>query len=84
MPHDQARRSPVKATEKQELRALSVDELREQAAAKREQLFRGRLSQAVEGQGLGMKGRVLRRDIARLETIIKEKSRSSESEKGHA
>lgn len=63
----------MKTTEKQELRALSVEELREQMQAKREQLFRGRLSQATEGQGLGVKARVIRRDIARLETLITEK-----------
>ena len=63
----------MKATDKQELRALSVEELREQALAKREELFRGRLSQATEGEGLGMKARNLRRVIARLETLIQEK-----------
>lgn len=63
----------MKLTEKQELRALPIADLRQQANEKREQLFRGRLSQAVEGQGLGMKARTIRRDIARIETVITEK-----------
>lgn len=66
----------MKRTDMQELRALSVEDLREQANAKREQLFRGRLSQATEGAGLGMKARGLRRDIARIETLITEKNGS--------
>ena len=66
----------MKTTEKQELRALSVEELRAQAAAKREELFKGRLSQATEGEGLGIKARNIRRDIARLETIITEKTKA--------
>lgn len=67
----------MKATEKQELRDLTVEELRELANSKREQLFRGRLSQATEGKGLGVKARVIRRDIARLETLITEKTKKA-------
>ena len=67
----------MKRSEKQELRETSIEELRQQADAKREQLFRGRLSQSVEGEGLGMKSRVISRDIARIETIISEKQRAA-------
>lgn len=67
----------MKSTEKQELRQLSVEELRELATSKREQLLRGRVSQATEGKGLGVKARIIRRDIARLETLITEKTKKA-------
>lgn len=63
----------MKASDKQALRALSIEDLQAQSQSKREELFRGRVSQSVEGQGLGGKARVLRRDIARIETLITQK-----------
>ena len=62
--------------EKQEVEALrdmSVEELQGAVAEARKQLFQLKVGQAVEGNQLGMSARVLRRQIARLLTLIAEK-----------
>ena len=45
----------------------------QQADELRAALFKGRIAGAVEGKTLGGKARVIRRQIARLQTIISEK-----------
>jgi ribosomal protein L29 len=67
----------VKRTAKNELRAKSAQDLAKQAAELREQLFKGRLTQSVEGKGLGGKARQLRRQIARIETFINQQKQSA-------
>jgi ribosomal protein L29 len=63
----------MKRTAKAELRAKSVADLAKQTEELREQLFRGRIAVAVEGKTLGGKARDIRRQIARLQTLISEK-----------
>lgn len=63
----------MKRTAKAELRAKPVAELAKQADELRAALFKGRIAGAVEGKTLGGKARVIRRQIARLQTIISEK-----------
>lgn len=65
----------MKATEKAELRGQSVEDLTALAAEKREALLKGRIGQALEGEGLGVQARKLRRDIAVIETILTEKKK---------
>ncbi|MBA3846027.1 MAG: 50S ribosomal protein L29 [Planctomycetes bacterium] len=60
----------MKRSAKTELRAKSVDDLQKQSLELREQLFKGRMTSAIEGKGLGGKARTLRRQIARIETFI--------------
>ena len=60
----------MKRTAKAELRAKSADDLTKEAASLREQLFRGRMTAAVDGKGLGGKKRQMRRQIARIETLL--------------
>lgn len=60
----------MKRSDLAELRAKPADELKKIAADLREQLFRGRLNQSIEGKGLGGKVRQMRRQVARLETIL--------------
>jgi ribosomal protein L29 len=60
----------MKRSDLAELRSKPADELKKIAADLREQLFRGRLNQSNEGKGLGGKVRQMRRQVARLETIL--------------
>ena len=63
----------MKRTAKAELRSKPVAELAKLAEELRAQMFKGRIAGAVEGKSLGGKARVMRRQIARLQTIIREK-----------
>jgi len=64
----------MKKEAKDDLRSKPIEELREIVAEYREELLQGRIRGAIEGNGLGMRGRQLRRDIARCLTVIGEKS----------
>jgi large subunit ribosomal protein L29 len=64
----------VKAKELQDLREKSADELRRKENELRERLFRLRLQQAIGQLDDALKLRHTRRDIARVKTILKEKS----------
>lgn len=55
------------------LRDKSVDELQAEVVTLREELLKGRFSQALEGTGLGVQARAKRRQVARLMTIINQK-----------
>ena len=56
-----------------DMRGLSVDDLKERARTLEDQVFRLRLQSAM-GQGeAGNKVRPLRRELARLKTVIRQK-----------
>ncbi len=74
----------MKRTAKAELRATSAVDLGKKALELREQLLKGRLAGAVEGKGLGIKARQMRRQIARIETILGEQQRSAAGTKAKA
>jgi ribosomal protein L29 len=63
------KRSEIKA-----LRDKSPEELSDAVRALRETMLKDRIASAVEGKRLGPKYRALRRQIARLSTIIGQKS----------
>ncbi len=63
----------MKRDQLQALRAESIESLNAKITDSRDQIFKGRLAGAVQGQGIGMKARSLRRLIARCQTIINEK-----------
>ncbi|MFW5698394.1 MAG: 50S ribosomal protein L29 [Planctomycetota bacterium] len=63
----------MKANEKRELRERSVEDLQQEVEQMRRQLLDGRAAGVVEGKGLGMVARELRRHIARCLTVINEK-----------
>jgi large subunit ribosomal protein L29 len=56
-----------------ELRALSVDDLRQRASDLDEQVFRLRIQKAMGQAESGNKIRPLRRERARVKTILREK-----------
>lgn len=64
----------MKRNDKQTLRSKSIEDLQSQVETMRAELLKGRLAGAVEGQGLGMRARKLRRDIARHLTYITQKT----------
>ena len=66
----------MKRTAKAELRAKPAQDLAKQAEELRSALFKGRVAGAIEGKTLGGKRRDLRRQIARLETLIAEKKQA--------
>lgn len=61
-----------------DLRELSIDELRQKRADYREDLFRLRMRKAVAQLENPLRLRQLRRDIARVETILRERDRGPE------
>lgn len=65
----------------EEIRKLSVDEIKAKLADTREELMRLRF-QHVTGQLIDTSRlRLLRRDIARMETILREKMRAASNQK---
>ena len=64
----------MKASEIKELREKDVADLETEITDARRQLLDGRVSGVVEGNGLGIQARTLRRHIARCKTIINEKT----------
>ena len=59
-----------------ELRELSIEELQQKRADFREDLFRLRMRKAVAQLESPIRLRQLRRDIARIETILRERERN--------
>jgi large subunit ribosomal protein L29 len=57
-----------------ELRELSVDELRQREHDLEEQLFRARIQKATGQLDQPMKLRTMRRDLARVKTVLQQKS----------
>ena len=64
----------MKNSDKTLLREKSPADLRTLANQLREKMLKARLKRSVEGQGIGMTYRSLRRQIARIETLIHEKA----------
>jgi len=64
----------MKKTVKAELRAKSADDLKVLAKAARETMLKSRIAKSVEGKAIGIKQRDLRRQVARLETLLSEKA----------
>ncbi len=67
----------MKRNAKAELRAKSADDLRKQIDEHRQTMLRARFAQRLEGKGMGIKYRALRRQIARLNTILTEKQKAA-------
>ncbi|HET7434993.1 MAG TPA: 50S ribosomal protein L29 [Thermoanaerobaculia bacterium] len=65
------------AAKVQELREKSVDELRSRERDLREQLFKLRFQRATGRVENPMKMRQVRREIARIATLINERSRTN-------
>jgi ribosomal protein L29 len=66
----------MKRSDLQDLRAKSVDELKDEIDDCRKQLMDGRIAGVVEGKGLGMQAHNLRRHIARCLTLINDKEQA--------
>ena len=64
----------MKKSAKTDLRAKSSDDLKVLAKSARDGLLKARISKSVEGKAITIKYRDVRRQIARLETLITEKS----------
>ncbi len=60
-------------TKARDLRELSLDQLEAKLAEAREEEFRLRFRSATEAVDNPIRFRLLRREIARLETVLKEK-----------
>jgi large subunit ribosomal protein L29 len=60
----------------QEIRELSADDLRGQARDLQDQIFRLRVQSAMGQTDSPTKVRVLKRDLARLKTILREKEQA--------
>lgn len=64
----------MKKSAKAELRDKSLDDLKAMAAAARTTIMGNRFAKAVEGKAITIQHREQRRQIARLETLIAEKT----------
>ena len=64
----------MKKTAKAELRAKSAEDLKKEALGLRDQMLKARFSTVLEGKTRGVKYREVRRQIARIETILGEKA----------
>jgi len=56
-----------------EVRDLAVDELRQRAKELDDQLFRLRIQKSMGQIEAAHKGKILRRDLARVKTVLREK-----------
>ncbi|HET9275134.1 MAG TPA: 50S ribosomal protein L29 [Gemmatimonadales bacterium] len=65
--------SPKTTDRRRELAELSVEELQQKLAEAREEGFRLRFRRATETLDNPMRLRALRRDIARMETVLRQK-----------
>jgi ribosomal protein L29 len=64
----------MKKSVKNELRQKSAADLAKQAQAIREGMLKARVATRTEGKGLAMSYRKERRQVARIETILREKA----------
>jgi large subunit ribosomal protein L29 len=69
----------MKREEITELRSKSIEDLQADITAKKQELMGLRFAKALEGTQSGTKGRILRRDIARLNTLIREQQLAAET-----
>jgi ribosomal protein L29 len=67
----------MKTSAKNDLRGKTADDLKAMAKEARDTMFKARISKSVEGKAIGIKYRDLRRQIARIETILGEKARAA-------
>lgn len=63
----------MKKSAKQELRAKSADDLKVEVGKLREGMLKARITGTLEGKRLGVKYRAERRQIARINTILRER-----------
>lgn len=68
----------MKKSAKQALRAKSADELKAETAALNDEMLKGRLSTSIEGKRLSVRYRAQRRQIARIQTIQRERELAAE------
>ena len=66
----------------QEIRELSADELHARARDLQDQVFRLRIQMAMGQSEAGHKSRVLKKDLARLKTILREKEQAGSGSGG--
>ena len=66
----------MKKSAKSALREKNAEALQALANEARETLFKGRMAAATQGKGLGIKQRSVRRQIARIETLLTEKAKA--------
>lgn len=67
----------MKKSNKAELRAKTVDDLKALVKTARENLMKARFAKSAEGKAITMQQRVQRRQVARLETLIAEKKKAA-------
>lgn len=63
----------MKKTIKQALRAKTSDDLAAEAGQLRGELLKARISTTMEGKRLGIRTRAHRRQIARIQTLLRER-----------
>jgi len=63
----------VKKSVKQALRAKTPDELNDEAGRLQGDMLKARLSTTLEGKRLGIRTRASRRQIARINTLLRER-----------
>lgn len=68
----------MKKSAKQELRAKSADELKAESLTIRESMLKSRISTTLEGKRLSVAYRGSRRQIARIQTIERERELAAE------
>jgi large subunit ribosomal protein L29 len=66
----------------QEIRELSADDLRARARDLQDQVFRLRIQMAMGQSEAGYKSRMLKKDLARLKTILREKEQAGSGSGG--
>ncbi len=69
----------MKTSAKNDLRGKTPDDLKALAKAARDTMFNARISKSVEGKAIGISYRDLRRQVARIETILTEKTRAAKA-----
>jgi ribosomal protein L29 len=71
----------MKKSAKADLRAKSADDLQAQAKELRESLLKARFATALEGNARSIQYRNARRQIARIQTLLTQKSAASQKVK---
>jgi ribosomal protein L29 len=71
----------MKKSAKTDLRAKSAEDMAAEAKTLRGELLKSRFAASTEGKTIGVKYRVARRQIARLETLITEKAADKAAKK---
>lgn len=69
----------MKKSAKADMRAKSADDLQAQAKELRETLLKARFATALEGKARSIQYRNARRQIARIQTMLTQKSAASQS-----